>query len=111
MAAKFDPPFKWLHSSSGRSKRTEIVDGGCFMLEHDATGRFYIGQSDNVSMEVDKQLAKLAMGKHPCKLLNGLYEKDNVIRVFEYRVKSKRNRGVLLNEIKAASTTHYLHIK
>ncbi len=111
MAVKFDPPFKWLHSSSGRSKRSETVTGGCYMLEHDATGRFYLGQSDRVSDEVDKQLAKLAIGKHPCKLLNGLYERDNVIRVYEYAVKSKRHRGKLLDEIKASCTTSYLHIK
>jgi len=89
---------KWLHSPSGRSKRSGIVNQGCYILEHDATGRFYMGESTHVSQEVDKQLGLLAVSKHPCKLLNGLYERDSAIRVHEYPCASKRDRKKLLKE-------------
>ena len=90
---------KWLHSSSGRSKRSEIVNQGWFVLEHEATGRLYLGQSDNVRKDVDKQLSQLANGKHPNKILNVLYEKDNEIRVFEYPQKAKKKRVTLMREL------------
>lgn len=99
---------KWLHSSSGRSKRSEITNQGCFMLEHEATGRFYLGQSETVSSDVDKQLALLSIGKHPCKLLNKLYERDADIRLYEYPIKAKKARQALLREVKESCTTPYL---
>lgn len=99
---------KWLHSSSGRSKRSDIVNQGCYMLEHVATGRFYLGQSETVSSEVDKQLSLLAVGKHPCKLLNKIYERDSDIRLFEYPIKAKKARQALLKEIKETCETDYL---
>ncbi|MNP89151.1 hypothetical protein D3C85_15540 [compost metagenome] len=103
---------RWLHNpSTGRGKRPEIVKAGCYVLEHDATGRFYIGQSSDVSAEVDKQLALLAVGKHPCKLLNALYEKDNVIRVIEYPVKKASDRKRIIADIVAEVAHPYLHLK
>jgi hypothetical protein len=78
------------------------------MLEHVATGRFYLGQSETVSSEVDKQLSLLAIGKHPCKLLNKLYERDAEIRLFEYPIKAKKARQALLKEIKETCLTDYL---
>lgn len=57
-----------------------------------------MGESAHVSNEVDKQLTSLLTGKHPCKLLNGLYERDNMIRVYEYPCKSKKDRKKLLKE-------------
>lgn len=99
---------KWLHSPSGRSKRTEEVQDGCFVLEHDATGRFYLGESAHVSKEVDKQLSQLALGKHPHKLLNELYARDSAIRVYEYPMKAKKARSGLLKELKATASTDYL---
>lgn len=101
---------KWLHSSSGRSKRSEIVNQGCYVLEHVATGRFYLGQSDTVSKEVDKQLAQLAVGKHASKLLNGLCSKDSDVRLFEYPIKSKAERKRLLVEIRDSANPDYLCI-
>jgi hypothetical protein len=78
------------------------------MLEHVATGRFYLGQSETVSSDIDKQLALLSIGKHPCKLLNKLYEKDAEIRLFEYPIKAKKARQALLKEIKETCETDYL---
>lgn len=99
---------KWLHSNSGRSKRSDLTNQGCYMLEHVATGRFYLGQSESVSADVDKQLSLLSIGKHPCKLLNKLYEKDSDIRLFEYPIKAKKARQALLKEIKETCLTDYL---
>ncbi|MNO12961.1 hypothetical protein D3C76_25810 [compost metagenome] len=99
---------KWLHSPSGRSKRSDYITQGCYMLEHVATGRFYLGQSENVSFDVDKQLSQLSIGKHPCKLLNKLYERDSEIRLFEYPIKAKKARQALLREVKESCTTDYL---
>lgn len=87
---------KWLHSASGRSKRSKVTKEGCFMLEHEATGRFYVSESASVSEEVDNQLKLLALSKHPNKLLNGLYSKDGEIRVYEYPAKGKSARTKLL---------------
>ncbi|MND13154.1 hypothetical protein D3C81_23840 [compost metagenome] len=108
MAAALENVVKWLHSSSGRSKRSDNTNQGCYMLEHVATGRFYLGQSETVSSDVDKQLALLSIGKHPCKLLNKLYEKDAEIRLFEYPIKAKKARQALLKEIKETCETDYL---
>lgn len=99
---------KWLHSKSGRSKRSEIVAVGAFMLEHDATGRFYLGHSREVSKEVDKQLSLLATGKHPHKLLSGLYERDNDIRVYEYPAKTKKAVRAVHKELIDTQSTDYL---
>ncbi len=99
---------KWLHSPSGRSKRSASVAHGCFVLEHDATGRFFIGQSDKVSAEVDKHLLALASGKHPSKLLNELYNKDSAIRVYEHPCKSKPTRTRLLRALVDEQANDYL---
>lgn len=99
---------KWLHSSSGRSKRSEIVNQGCYVLEHVATGRFYLGQSETVSKDVDKQLNLLALGKHSNKLLNGLYSKDAEIRLYEYPCKAKAARKKLLQELRDLANPDYL---
>jgi len=78
------------------------------MLEHDATGRFYLGESNQVSKDVDKQLAQLALGKHPKKLLNELYARDSAIRVYEYPLKAKKARTGLFKELKALASNDYL---
>ena len=101
---------KWLHSSSGRSKRSETVDQGCYVLEHVATGRFFLGQSETVSRDVDKQLSQLPLGKHSSKLLNGLYSKDSDIRIYEYPIKAKRERTKLLIALRDDANPTYLCI-
>jgi hypothetical protein len=98
----------WLHSSSGRSKRSKIIDQGCYVLEHVATGRFFLGQSDQVSTEVDAQLNQLSLGRHKHKLLNGLYSKDQDIRCFEYPCKSKKERKALLTRLRDEACPEYL---
>lgn len=108
MSEKKDSPVNWLHSPSARSKRKAIVAKGCFMLEHDATGRFYLGVSDKVSDTVDKQLSQLALGKHPCKLLNELYARDSIIRVYEYPVKAEKARKALLKAVLDEASAPYL---
>ena len=105
-----DSVISWLHSSSGRSKRSKITDQGCYVLEHVATGRFFLGQSECVSKEVDAQLAQLALGRHKSKLLNGLYAKDHDIRVFEYPRKSKKDRKAVLTQLRAEAYPEYLCI-
>lgn len=92
---------RWLHSPSGRSKRSERVRKGCYLLDHDACGKFIVGSSDNVSDDIDRQLAQLAQGKHPNKRLNGLCERDPEIRIYEYPLESKSAQKALLKQIKA----------
>jgi hypothetical protein len=99
---------KWLHSASGRSKRTSITKVGCFVLEHVATGRFWIDTSKEVSKEVDAQLKLISAEKHPCKLLNGLCSKDGDVRVYEYPVKSDAKCAALVKQLKDAATNDYL---
>lgn len=89
----------WLHSVSTRSKRTVIVKEGCLVLEHDATGRFYVTESPSVSNEADAQLKLLVLGKHPCNLLNEIYKLDGDIRVIEYECKAKTSRKKLYAEL------------
>lgn len=83
-------PISWLHSPSCRSKRSETVKSGYYVLEYEPTGRFYIHYSDDVSKTVDKALHQLKLGKHPCRLLNELYSREPVIRVFEFPLRSKK---------------------
>jgi len=78
------------------------------MLEHDATGRFYLGVADRVSETVDKQLTQLAIGKHPCKLLNELYARDSIIRVYEYPIKAEKARKALLKSVMEEASAPYL---
>lgn len=96
----------WLHAVSTRSKRSVIVKEGCLVLEHDATGRYYVTESLTVSIEVDNQLKLLVLGKHPCKLLNELYEKDGDIRVIEYECKVKTKRKKLYAELLIHPTSY-----
>lgn len=99
---------KWLSSSSGRSKRSAVVDKGCYMLEHEATGRFYIGKSTQVSSEVDRHLDLLSKDKHPHKLLQGLYRGDNEIRVYEYPTKSNKVVMKLLGDLLDEQVNDYM---
>lgn len=101
-----DTPSRWLHPLTGRHKRPALVKGGCLVLEHDGTGRFYVTESESVSEEADKQLKLLVMGKHPCKLLNELYSKDSEIRVIEYPCKPKTTRKKLYAELLVNSTEY-----
>ncbi|MCY1294972.1 hypothetical protein D9M68_18590 [compost metagenome] len=110
MADTQSSAINWLHSSSGRSKRSKITDQGCYVLEHVATGRFFLGQSEHVSKEVDAQLNQLSLGRHPSKLLNGLYSKDHDIRVFETACKSKKERKALLTRLRDEAYPEYLCI-
>lgn len=78
------------------------------MLEHVATGRFYMGQSEHVSRDVDSQLKQLAQSKHPNKLLNELYQKDSDIRLYEYPLKAKKERKSLLVNLRDNTYPSYL---
>lgn len=100
-------PARWTHPLSGRCKRPHAVQEGCLVLEHDSTGRFYVTESLTVSNEADKQLSLLAIGKHPCKLLNELYKTDGVLRVIEYPCKKKNLRQKLYAEL-LVNVTDYL---
>jgi hypothetical protein len=100
-------PSKWLHPLTGRCKRPPLVKEGCFVLEHDVTGRFYVSESLTVSEDVDKQLSLLATGKHPCKVLNELYSSDHDIRVTEYPCKPKTQRKQLYAAL-LVNVTDYL---
>lgn len=101
-------PATWLHSPSQRSKRTEVVKGGFYVLEYDPTGRFYIRHSDHVSDDVDKDIEKLKKGKHPCKLLNELYAREPVIRVFEFPCRASKKRLEKVVELIKNQTVEYL---
>lgn len=98
---------KWLRSDSGRSKRSKIVKTGAYLIDHDATGRFIVGVSTSVSADVDKIIDKLRLGKHPNKILNRLYEADNMLRVFEYPT-TKAKAQAIVDECVATQSTPYL---
>lgn len=107
-----DGVVRWTHNpASKRAKRLEDVAEGFFVLEHEATGRFYVGESARVSTEVDKQLALLAKGKHPCKLFNILYEKDDIIRVHEYPIAKAKERKQRIKLLLDETPHTYLILK
>jgi hypothetical protein len=108
MAETQGTAINWLHSSSGRSKRSKITDQGCYVLEHVATGRFFLGQNEHVSKEVDAQLNQLSIGRHSNKLLNGLYSKDHDIRVFEFPCTVKKERKAILVRLVKDAYPEYL---
>lgn len=64
------------------------------MLEHVATGKFYLGVSKNVSVEVDRCLSDLGRGKFRNKSLNRLYGSDDEIQVYELPCKPSKQKGL-----------------
>lgn len=67
-----------------------------------------MAQSDEVSVQVDKDLSLLAMNKHPCKLLNALYSKDSTIRVLEYPEKKVKQREAMVQQVIRDTEPAYL---
>jgi hypothetical protein len=88
--------------------RSVVVRRGCYALEHVATGRFYVMESPQVSQAVDQDLAALVASKHSCRLLQGLYDRDPVLRVYEAPATTKQASKALLEAFRYNHTTYLL---
>ena len=106
----------WTHSTAAKGKggRRDLVKKGVWVIDHRPTGRFIIGSSSDVSKEVDKQLKQLALGKHPIKRMQELYNNIDDTHgnlspmvIVEYPIKSDREIQMTLEEIRHTNTTDY----
>lgn len=106
----------WTHSKTAKGKggRRDIVKKGVYVIDHRPSGRFIIGQANDVSKEVDKHLAQLESGKHPIKLLQRLYNTpaDNhgnppAMVVIEYPLAKDKDIKMTLEEIRRTNSTDY----
>lgn len=106
----------WTHSvtAKGKGGRRDLVKKGVYVIDHRPTGRFIIGSSTDVSKEVDKQLALLAKGKFPIKLMQRLYDTadDNkgnppAMVIVEYPLKADKDIKLTMDEIRRSNTTPY----
>lgn len=104
----------WTHSRSRLGGRKELVKKGVYVIDHRPTGRFLIGSSDDVSKEVDKQLAQLEAGSHPIKLMQRLFDtadddKGNrpPMVITEIPIVSKKDIMMTLHQIRDTNTTPY----
>jgi len=81
------------------TKNAHFVTQGVWVIDHDPTGLWMIGQSRTVSAEVDKQLKLLAAGRHPNKRFQKMYNFDPDIKLLEYpsasAAESKRFEAIL----------------
>lgn len=94
----------------GRTSQAEVVKAGVYMIEHVATGRFYLGMSKGVTERVSEMIQLLEQGKHPCKLLNKLFEKDDELLILEYPASTEKARKALVKDILDSVTTPYLYL-
>ncbi len=100
--------FTWLRSPSGRSKRTTTVRTGCFVLEHEATGKIITFTSEEVSLDVDLTLLAISDENHRCKAFVKLCKDDSVIRVYEYPTRTIKQAKLIEKEIRQSTTPNYL---
>lgn len=81
------------------TKDTHFVTQGVWVIDHDPTGLWMIGQSRTVSAEIDKQLKLLAAGRHPNARFQRMYNHEPDIRMLEYpttnAAMSKRVEAIL----------------
>ena len=104
----------WIHSSSIKGGRREIVKKGVYVIDHRNSGRFIIGTSSDVSKEVDKQMALLAKGKFPNKHFQRQYT-DELQRegrqpafvIIEYPLNKDKDIKLTLSEIRETNTAPY----
>lgn len=100
--------FHWLSSPSGRSKRTTVVKTGCYVLEHDATGKLLTGVSDHVSFDVDLILITLKDESCKNKAFVKLCQGDPAVRVYEYPAKNLKHAKLIEKGIRSTTIPTYL---
>ena len=102
------PCIRWIHTLHGRSKRSEEVRTGLYVLEHVATGRLWLGCSAKVSVEVDGLMDALGRGEFPNKLLQSLCKSDLDLQVYEYPTSSMKAAQFLAGRIRPTVYPAYL---
>jgi len=87
--------------------RSLEVKKGVYVIDHRPTGLFIVGSSDDVSREVDNQLAVLQSGQHKCKRLQRQYAGEPILLVTELEASSEKAIRKVIKEIKDTNTTDY----
>ena len=91
-------------------KRTDPVKTGCFVIEHEPTGRFIAGTSRNVSADVEVHLQHLYLERHKNRIMNECCRRELQIRVHEFPTKTVADAREVLKEIKDSATPGYLYL-
>jgi hypothetical protein len=102
------PNCTWSHTSWGRGKRTVETGQGYYVIEHIATGKCIVGNSTNVTKDVDAQIAALMAGTHPNKPLQKLVSMDMDLKLIEYEAMSAKVAKDRVREIKRSMIPSYL---
>lgn len=74
---------RWVRSPSGKSFRKVPVKIGMYVIIHRNTGQFFVGQSNDVSNEVDLIIQKLDSRKFKIEIFNRLMELDDQLEILE----------------------------
>lgn len=98
----------WTFDVSNYKKQGELVNAGCWVIEHGPTGRLVIGASATVSKHLESILAGLAMGHHPVKRFEKLCRAECVFRVYVYPCSSLKHANQLSKTIVKTVTPAYL---
>ena len=102
------PNCTWSHTSWGRGSRSVETLMGYYVIEHIATGKCVVGHSNNVTKDVDAQIAALMAGTHPNKLMQKLVGMDMDLKLFEYSGLSPKQSKDRVREIKRSMIPSYL---
>lgn len=100
---------RWVRSPSGKSFRKVIVKAGMYVIIHRNTGQFFVGQSKNVSKEVDLAIQQLDSRKHKIKIFNRLMELDDQLEILEMSGNAKVCK-VNIETIKHHLPEHYKYL-
>jgi hypothetical protein len=84
-----------------------LVTQGAYVIDHISSGWFITGHSRTVSAEVDKQIAQLRAGKHPCKKLQAQYAWEPDIKLIEIPLNTMKDSKRVEAEIRVSNDTDY----
>jgi hypothetical protein len=98
----------WTRTTTGRGKRTEIINVGCYVIEHIATGKVITGNGMSINLEIDKIIGDLDSGKHSNKKFRKPCELDSDLKMYEYPCKTLKQAKKLETEIRLNVNPSYL---
>lgn len=93
-----------------RGRRREVVGKGAYVIQHEGTGQFITGVSNNVSLDIDREVAKLVAEKHPCKRMARLIHLSHELTLYEIPTKNATEAKRVLSEIRSKCYPPYCNL-
>lgn len=90
--------------------RRVSVGKGAYVIQHEGTGKFITGVSNNVSIDVDREVARLVSGQHSCKHMVRLIHLAHEITMYEIPTKNATEAKKILSEIRAKCYPPYCNL-